>query len=77
MNEKHLTAQDLADRWSKSADWVREQAIADKIPGAWKLGRQWRFDLEKIEAFEIAQRTTKAFQLAPKARKRQQQRRIA
>lgn len=77
MTNVHLTAQQLANRWSKSAEWVREQAIADNIPGAWKLGRQWRFDLQQIEAYEISQRTTRMFALAPKARKQQQQRRVA
>lgn len=79
---KHLTAQDLADRWSKSAGWVTEQARRGQIPGAWKLGRQWRFDTHEIEAYERAQRTEvdpsileqrsgNIFALTPLARKRQ------
>jgi hypothetical protein len=33
---KHLTAHDLADRWSRSPTWVTEQARQGRIPGAWK-----------------------------------------
>lgn len=80
---KHLTAQDLAERWSKSAEWVTQQARRGQIPGAWKLGRHWRFDLQEIETYEQAQRTEvdpsvlnqgsdSIFALTPLSRKRQQ-----
>lgn len=73
----HLTAQGLADRWDKSAKWVTEQARQKQIPGAWKLGRQWRFNVEQIEAYEQSQRTDNIFALTPGSRRKQQNRRIA
>lgn len=72
MTATHLTAQELADRWKKSAEWVTKQARAKQIPGAWKLGRQWRFDLEKITAYEQGQRTDNIFALTPGSLARQQ-----
>lgn len=64
---EHLTAQGLADRWQKSPEWVTEQARLGRIPGAWKLGRLWRFDKQQIEAYEQGQRTDNIFALTPRA----------
>lgn len=72
---EHLTVQGLADRWEKSPKWVREQARQNQIPGAWKLGRQWRFNVEQIEAYEQSQRTDNIFRLTPGSRRRQQAKR--
>lgn len=69
---EHLTAQGLADRWHKSPEWVTEQARLGQIPGAWKLGRLWRFNVTQIEAYEQGQRTTNIFALTPAAQRRQQ-----
>ena len=69
---KHLTAQELAERWCKSTEWVTKQARKQQIPGAWKLGRQWRFNEELIESYEQGQRTTNIFALTPGSQRRQQ-----
>lgn len=74
---EHLTAQGLAERWDKTPKWVREQARKKEIPGAWKLGRQWRFNVEQIEAYEQSQRTDNIFRLTPGSRRRQQNKKTA
>lgn len=73
----HFTAQSLADRWDKTAEWVTDQARKGNIPGAWKLGREWRFDPETIENYEQSQRTDNIFALTPGSLRRQQQKRSA
>lgn len=66
---EHLTAQELALRWKKEPEWVTDQARRGNIPGAWKLGRLWRFDKEQIKAYEQGQRTDNIFALTPRAQK--------
>ena len=73
----HLTAQELADRWRKDDVWVTEQARKGNIPGAWKLGRHWRFDQDQIEAYEQGHRTDNIFALTPGSLKRQQNKKTA
>ena len=52
-DKKFLTADELAARWMISARTIREMAQAGEIP-ATKLGRFWRFPLDRIERFERA-----------------------
>lgn len=40
---------------------------AGEIPGAWKLGYLWRFRLQEIEAYELAQQIPSIFALSPGA----------
>ena len=77
MSEDHFTAQELADRWKKRPEWVTEQARREQIPGAWKLGRHWRFNAEQIEAYEQGNRTDNIFALTPGSRKKQQYKKTA
>uniref|UniRef100_UPI003D8FAF05 helix-turn-helix domain-containing protein n=1 Tax=Gordonia sp. B7-2 TaxID=3420932 RepID=UPI003D8FAF05 len=48
-----LTTRDVAARWSISERQVREMAQAGEIP-AMKLGKLWRFPLDRLERFERA-----------------------
>lgn len=68
----HLTSQGLADRWDKTPEGITEQARSGNIPGAWKLGRLWRFDLDQIKAYEQGQRTDNIFALTPGSLQKQQ-----
>lgn len=53
---KNLTVQELSEQWRKPPEWITKQARQGNIPGAWKLGRQWRFNADQIEAYEQSQR---------------------
>ena len=66
----HFTTADLASRWRRAPEWITEQARAGYIPGAWKLGRQWRFDPKVIETYEQSQRTDNVFALTTGAQRR-------
>lgn len=50
-----LTTEQLAGRWQRRPQWIRQAAKQGRIPGAWKLGHLWRFRLAEIEAYEQAQ----------------------
>ena len=49
MDEKNLTSLELAKIMSLNPQYVRDLARLGLIP-AKKLGRHWRFDLDKVEA---------------------------
>lgn len=65
MTTDYRSTEWLAHRWDKSTRWVREQAKAKTIPGAMKVGRQWRFDRAEIEAHESASKAVNIFRLSP------------
>ncbi len=44
-----LTVQDVAELTGVHAATVRRLARAGRLPGAYKIGRQWRFAREAIE----------------------------
>ena len=48
MDEKNLTSLELAKILSLNPQYVRDLARLGLIP-AKKLGRHWRFDLDKVE----------------------------
>ncbi|QYB05414.1 helix-turn-helix domain-containing protein [Rhodococcus sp. USK10] len=48
-----MTAKNLADRWVVSEQQVRAMAAAQEIP-AMKVGKMWRFPVERIAAWERA-----------------------
>lgn len=54
-----LTPTDLAKRWAISRDAVR--TLAPSIPGAFKIGRQYRFPIEGVLDYERARRLDAAF----------------
>lgn len=60
----------LARRWDKSPRWITQQARANKIPGAMKLEREWRFDEADIIAHENANKTGGVFALSAGAKAR-------
>ena len=74
---EHFTTQSLADRWDKTAVWITKQARKGNIPGAWKLGRQWRFHPDQIEAYEQGQRTDNIFALTTGSKRKQQYKKTA
>ncbi|MCK6480225.1 MAG: helix-turn-helix domain-containing protein [Planctomycetes bacterium] len=45
-----LTADELAALLKVHPATVREQAAAGRIPGAFRMGRLWRFDLDAFRA---------------------------
>ena len=71
MSTDYLSAEWLGRRWDKSTRWITEQARAKTIPGAMKVGRQWRFDRAEIEAHEAASKAANPLALSPGAAARQ------
>lgn len=67
---QHLTVEDLAERWQKRPTWITQHARMGEIPGAWKLGHFWRFNVADIEAYELAQQSRSIFALSPGAQRR-------
>lgn len=63
--DRFLGADWLGRRWSKSPRWVTEKARAGEIPGAMKVGRQWRFNFHEIKAYEDDQVNSGIFALTP------------
>lgn len=51
MTTAFLTADELAARWKIAARTVRDMAAAGEIPAA-KIGRFWRFPVDRIEKYE-------------------------
>ena len=68
---KSLTTAQLADRWSADPLWITRQARAGNIPGAWKLGQEWRFLEADIEAYELSRTTHSLFALTARSKQRQ------
>lgn len=68
---ENLTTEELAARWRRDPLWITRQARSGRIPGAWKLGHQWRFNTQEIETYEKANRQTTIYDLTPGARARQ------
>lgn len=54
MAAKRLTVAEVAARIDRPLDWVRAQAKVSAIP-AFRVGRQWRFDPDEIDAWERRQ----------------------
>jgi helix-turn-helix protein len=52
MTGEILTAEQLADRWQVTTNWVYAQTRAGKLPKIPLPGRYYRYRLEAIEAFE-------------------------
>lgn len=65
----HLTVADLAERWQRSPQWV--QRNAKHIPGSWKNGGLWRFDLADIERYEARRKTPDPLSMTPMSAQRQ------
>lgn len=55
MNDKWLTVKEVAEYLKLSTDLVYKFAQRGKIPVS-KIGNQWRFDREEIDAWVKAQR---------------------
>lgn len=55
MTDKWLTVKDVAVYLKLSADLVYKLAQKGKIPAS-RIGNQWRFDREEIDAWVKAQR---------------------
>lgn len=66
----HLTAEELARRWKRRISWVHLSARQGDIPGAWKVGRFWRFNLADIEAHEQASTSESVFALTDASKSR-------
>jgi hypothetical protein len=49
---RDYTVETLAFRVAKPETWIRTHAAS--IPGAYKLGRHWRFDSDRVEAWITA-----------------------
>jgi excisionase family DNA binding protein len=43
-----LTADELAERLKVSKSTVEEMARSGKLPGAFRIGKHWRFDLDVL-----------------------------
>lgn len=65
--EPILTTDQLAARWQRPRDWVAQQAKQGVIPGAFRLGRRWRFRLDDIETYETNIAAPGEFALSPGA----------
>jgi excisionase family DNA binding protein len=52
-----LTAEQLAERWHVTTDWVYAKTRAGKLPKIPLPGRYYRFRLDVIEAFERGEQT--------------------
>lgn len=44
-----LTPEDLAARWQRDVDWIRQHAPEF---GGFKIGGYWRFDPADVDAYE-------------------------
>lgn len=49
-----LTPEDLAHRWQRSIDWVRQHA---REFGGFKIGGLWRFNPDDIDNYENRHKT--------------------
>lgn len=52
MTGKIWTPEELAVRWATTVDNVSRMCHAGRIPGAFKVGRQWRLAEESLVAYE-------------------------
>jgi excisionase family DNA binding protein len=50
VSDRLLTAAEVAERLSVPEGWVRESTRSGAMPAV-KLGRYWRYDLAKVEAW--------------------------
>lgn len=66
----YLTSVTLAERWGRSAEWVRRAANAKEIPGI-RIGGLWRFDPADIEVYETRHKNRDPLSLTPLSEKRQ------
>jgi excisionase family DNA binding protein len=53
--EMHFTVAELALRWNYHERTVRRAIAARRIPGAWKLGHEWRVPAWAIARIESGQ----------------------
>jgi len=70
---RSLTTEELAERWQADPIWITRQARQGEIPGAWKLGRHWRFLESEIDAYEAARTSNSFFALTARSKARQRQ----
>jgi excisionase family DNA binding protein len=68
-NDQHLTPDELADRWKRSAEWIRRAAARGDIPGI-KVGALWRFSLADIETYENRHKTADPMSIPPRVNRR-------
>lgn len=51
---RHLTVDDLAERWRTTPKAVHNQRHRGELPPAFRVGRRLLWPVEVIEAFELA-----------------------
>lgn len=52
MNDKLLTAEELAARWQVKVQWIYAKTRSGELPRVPLPGRYYRYRLDTIEAFE-------------------------
>lgn len=65
----HLTPEQLAERWNRRVEWIRQHA--KDIPGAFKVGHLWRFPLEAVERYETRHAVADPIAMTSLSQKRQ------
>ncbi|MGC0144425.1 hypothetical protein [Pseudactinotalea sp. Z1732] len=71
MSTTRLTPEDLAARWQRPVEWIRQNA---ETFGGFKVGRLWRFDPADIDAYESRHKGTDPLSMTDLSAKRQQRR---
>ena len=61
---RFLTTADVASRWSCSAGYVRKLARSGRLVGM-RLGSDWRFSLDAVEAYEQRHTSEPAVTVTP------------
>jgi predicted DNA-binding transcriptional regulator AlpA len=56
MSDKHLTIQDLAERWNTTRQVVYGMRHRREGPPAMRIGRELRWRLEDVELWEATRR---------------------
>lgn len=63
-----LTPLELAARWQRPVEWVRQHA---RDFGGFKVGATWRFDLTDIELYENRHKAADPLRMTDGAERRQ------
>ena len=69
MTAPHLTPEQLAERWQRRVEWVRENAPDF---GGFKVGGFWRFDLADVERYENRRKTRDPLSMTERSAQRQE-----
>lgn len=63
-----LTPTDLAARWKRPVQWIRDHA---REFGGFKVGATWRFDPDDIDRYESRQKAADPLRMTEQSTKRQ------